>query len=174
MATLTLDADTDQLTATHPDGGTFEFGMMIDRAVTLADTRTELVEQLIDGYAELPDTDEGDAKAFELRYVAAVQVANAEQELLLAQATNSGMFDPSLESEDTLTAFFTPRNERLDDIASWDHDQPLVLVTTSYIPYTTQAPPSGNVRWVDPRTETTFLDTLGALGAITLLNPTDS
>lgn len=61
---------------------------------------------------------------------------------------------------DVLTAIFT----------EWTNaDVPLVLVATEYAPYGTAVKPAGNVMWVDPFTETTFLDTLSEIGIVELL-----
>ena len=61
------------------------------------------------------------------------------------------------------------RAEKTDQIAEWTNaDVPLVLVPPS-TPRTASVKPTGNVLWVDPFTETTFLDTLSEIGIVELL-----
>ncbi|MCC3299824.1 hypothetical protein [Arthrobacter caoxuetaonis] len=146
------------------DGTPFPFSMATQSAAVFAETRTELVAQLVEGYDELPVTGEGDDTALWLRYKAAVALANMHQQVLAGDAVNAGTFDPSVEDEDTLTTIFTDRSEKIDEIPSWDRDLPLVLVASGFAPYTTTPRPAGNVLWIDPYTEKTFLDGVQALG----------
>lgn len=148
------------------DGSRFPFSMATETAAVFAETRTELIGHLIDGYADLPESTEGDDTAMWIRYKAAVDLAGIHQQVVAAEAANAGSFDPSVEDEDTLTTIFTPRSEKIDEIASWDRSFPLVLVASGYAPYTTTVRPTGNVLWVDPYTEKTFLDTVEGLGLI--------
>jgi hypothetical protein len=76
-------------------------------------------------------------------------------------------FDPKNESEDVLT-LFTPRDEKLDEFPEWSYPVPLVLVASGYALYTATARPSGNVLWIDPYTETTYLDGLVGAGLLEL------
>lgn len=171
MATITIDF-TDTLPESLPvreDGSQYPFGLAwADRAV-LADTRTELTEEIIDGYADLPEGEEGDTEALFSRYRASVHFANTMQQVLAANAAEEGIFDPSVESEDVLTALFTDRSEKIDEITEWTHTVPLVLVATEYAPYGTTPKPTGNVLCIDPFTETTFLSTLSELGIVEFL-----
>lgn len=148
------------------DGSAFPFSMATENAAVFAETRTELVGHLIDGYADLPESTDGDDTAMWIRYKAAVEIAGLHQQVLTAEAVNTGSFDPTVEDEDTLTSIFTPRSEKIDEIASWDRSFPLVLVASGYAPYTTTVRPTGNVLWVDPYTEKTFLESLEGLGLI--------
>ncbi|MGK3708581.1 hypothetical protein [Arthrobacter sp. IK3] len=146
------------------DGTAYPFSMATQSAAVFADTRTDLVSYLVDGYEELPADTEGDDTAMWLRYKASVALANLHQQVLAADATNAGTFDPSVETEDTLTTIFTDRSEKIDEIASWDREFPLVLVASGYAPYTTTPRPSGNVQWLDPYTEKTFLESVQTIG----------
>jgi hypothetical protein len=78
-------------------------------------------------------------------------IANTLQQVLAANATEEGTFDPSLQSEDVLTAIFADRGEKIDEITEWAHaDVPLVSVATEYAPYGTSVKPAGNVLWGRP------------------------
>jgi hypothetical protein len=168
MASITIEGALPETLPVREDGTPFPFALAWEDRAVLADTRTELTAELIEGYAELPETEEGDAEALFARYRTSVQIANTLQQVLAANATEEGTFDPSLESEDVLTALFTDRAEKIDEIADWAHAVPLVLMATEYAPYGTATKPTGNVLWVDPFTETTFLQTLSELGVVEL------
>lgn len=128
-----------------------------------ADTLTELVADLIPGYSE----DAGEA--LEQRYRAAVVYADGMQAQFAAERQGSGQLDPAALSEPELTAIFASRSE-LAPIPGdvWEHEVPLVLVATDYEPYTDRVKPVGNVKFVDPANERTFLGSLSDLGALTL------
>lgn len=167
MASITIEGALPDTLPLREDGTAYPFALAWDDRAVLAETRTELTAELIEGYADLPKTEEGDTEALYARYRAAVHIANSLQQVLAAKATEEGTFDPSLQSEDTLTALFTDRAEKIDEIAEWTNkDVPLVLVATEYAPYATATKPTGNVLWVNPFTETTFLDSLSTLGFV--------
>lgn len=168
MASITIDFEgaLPESLPVREDGSEYPFSMAWGNRAVLADTRTEVTAEIIDGYADLPDTEEGDTEALYGRYRASVHFANTLQQVLAANATEEGTFDASVESEDVLTALFTDRSEKIDEISSWTHPIPLVLVATEYAPYGTATKPTGNVLWVDPFTETTFLETLSGLGIV--------
>lgn len=171
MASITIDFE-DTLPDSLPvreDGSIYPFGLVWGNRAVLADTRTELTEEIIEGYADLPEGEEGDTEALYARYRTSVHFANSMQQVLAANATEEGTFDPSVESEDVLTALFTDRSQKIDEIAEWKHQVPLVLVATEYAPYGTTPKPAGNVLCIDPFNETTFLDTLSELGIVELL-----
>ncbi|MCC3292550.1 hypothetical protein [Arthrobacter sp. zg-Y1110] len=164
MAHIVIEGDFPSQLPVREDGTPFPFSMATQSAAIFADTRTELVAQLVEGYDELPEDSEGDDTAMWLRYKASVALANMHQQVVAADAANAGIFDPSVEDEDTLTTIFTDRSEKIDEIASWDRTFPLVLVASGYAPYTTTPRPAGNILWMDPYTETTFLDSVESLG----------
>lgn len=149
---------------TREDGTPFPFSMATQSVAVFAETRTELVAHLVEGYDKLPASGEGDDTALWLRYKASVALANMHQQILAADAANAGTFDPSVEDEDTLTTIFSDRQEKIDEISSWDRDLALVLVASGYAPYTTTPRPGGNILWIDPYTEKTFLDGVQSLG----------
>lgn len=169
MASITLEGALPETLPVREDGTPFPFVLAWEDKAVLAETRTELTAELIEGYADLPETEEGDTEALYARYRTSVQIANTLQQVLAAHAAEQGTFDPSTQSEDVLTAIFTDRSEKIDEIAEWTNkDVPLVLVATEYAPYATATKPSGNVLWVDPFTETTFLQTLSDIGIVEL------
>lgn len=170
MASITIEGALPDTLPVREDGTAYPFALAWEDKAVLAESRTELTAELIEGYADLPETEEGDTEALYARYRTSVQIANTLQQVLAANATEEGKFDPSLQTEDVLTAIFTDRAEKIDEITEWTNaDVPLVLVATEYAPYGTAVKPTGNVLWVDPFTETTFLDTLSEIGIVELL-----
>lgn len=172
MATMTLEgalpATAEELPA---ESAAFPFVLAFNDTVVFADTRTELTAQLIEGYAEIPEGPAGDEQALVARYRSAVDIANTTQALVAARATEAGLFDTTVASEDVLTALFTAKDEKIDEMAEWTHEVPLVLVATGYAPYNASSTPrpTGNVVFIDPFTETTYLDSLVEAGMIEVM-----
>ncbi|QOD05712.1 hypothetical protein [Pseudarthrobacter sp. BIM B-2242] len=170
MATLTINGDLPQTIEELPaEVADFPFAISFNDSTVFASTRTELTAQLIEGYAEIPEGEAGNEKALLVRYRSAVDIANTTQGLVAGQASESGQFDPATETEDTLTALFTDKDQKIDEIAEWTHKVPLVLVASGYAPYNSTPRPTGNVLWLDPYTETTYLESLAEIGLIELL-----
>ena len=147
-----------------------------DLMLTVADTVTELLDALIPGYADMPETPRGDAQALAARYVHAVAVATAVQADVACQAAAAGGLDPAAEDEDTLTALFADRTEPFvgagpptGDSPTWTHGVPLVLIGTDYAPFTDRGRPTGRIIWLDPSTETGYLHSLAEIGMIRYL-----
>lgn len=168
MATVIIDGDLPDQLPEHEDGTPFPFCLARGNRLVLADTRTELVEDLIEGYADLPRTEAGDEDALYLRYKSVTDVADQFQQIVAAQAANEGKFDHTVESEENLTAIFTPRVEKISDFSPWNHVVPLILISTDYAPFKSEPVPEGNIKFLNPYTETTYLDTLSELGVIEL------
>lgn len=131
--------------------------------IVVADTLTDLVAQLIDDYPL-----DGGAEALDARVAFASRVAQSRQAALAFVATAESQFDPAVESEEALTALFADRELPVADVEVWGHEVPLVLLNTSYAPYTDVAAPSGNVQWIDPSDEGALLRSLVDLGDIRL------
>lgn len=167
--TTIIEGDLPHTLPLREDGTNYPFLMAYQNRVVMGDTRTELVADLIPDYAGIDaSTTEGIEKSLVTRYECLVNVANQLQQLLAAEAANNGTFDPQVETEDVLTALFTSRDERIT-VGEWKPElPPLVLLATDYAPYTGDTRPTGNVKFLDPHTETTFLDTLHGVGAIEL------
>lgn len=170
MASMTIDGDLPRNLEDWPaEAVEFPFAISFNDATIFAETRTELTSQLIEGYAQIPEGEAGDEQALGARYWSAVDIANTTQGLAAGQAAESGTFDPATETEDTLTALFTPKDQKIDEIDQWNHKVPLVLVATGYAPYNSTPRPTGNVLWLDPFTETTYLETLAEIGLVELM-----
>lgn len=170
----------------HPDGGTWPFLMIHGDQATWADTRTELIGALIEGYDTLPDDPTGYERGFVARYTQAVAVATDAQTSVLLDAGEKGHFDPDAltrtpEGEERIQALFGERTVAYDPTGTaldshrdetgtpvWDFDVPLVLVATDYAPYTGLPAPTGRVLYVDPSTETSYLDSLQSLNRVIL------
>jgi hypothetical protein len=152
----------------HEDGTPFAFAAFLGENIIMGDSRTDIVAGIIDGYGDIPDTEEGHLEALVARYEFAVGTADIHQQIIAAEKLNSGEFDHTVEDEGILTSIFSSRRERQPEMASWDHPVPLVLVGTDYAPYTTLPRPEGNVQWIDPYNETTLLASLAALDLIEL------
>lgn len=168
MASVIISGDLPELLPEHEDGTPFPFCLAREDRLVLADTRTELVEDLIEGYADLPHTEAGNDDALYMRYVSVTDVADQIQQIIAAQAANEGTFDHTVESEENLTAIFTPRTKKISDFSPWNHVVPLILISTDYAPFKSDPVPEGNIKFLNPFTETTYLDTLSELGVIEL------
>ena len=147
-----------------------------DGHVISSKTATGLVEQVIDGYADIPDTDEGHDEALIARYEFLRLLANNLQSSLCADAANNTDFDPNKLSQDELEALFNDRAEPFmgvegDDgevFFNWTHPVPLVVIDTDYEPYTDRPAPEGRVVSLNPATEVTFLKSLDTAGVAKL------
>jgi hypothetical protein len=177
-------------TITHPphpdsDDGRWPFLMIHGSTAVWADTRTELIGELIAGYDDLADDPDGYQEATGLRYVQAVTVTTAVQTSVLLEAGESGAFDPAVlvttpKGDEQLQALMiertvpfapapgTPLDGDGDDGPVWDHEVPLVLIATDYAPFTDRARPTGRIIWFDPSNERTHLNSLADLGQIAL------
>ena len=151
----------------HLSGGDHAWLIAVTNSSTgdtvLADTVTEVVEHLIDGY----DPSDPEA-AFEQRLEWAVQTTNLQQGLLAVVAQNEGTLDIDTIGEDALTALFTGRDEAAE-VAQWRHEVPLLHVASHYEPYSERPRPEGNVHLIDPYTELTLLLSLHAAGTLEVL-----
>lgn len=149
------------------DGTPWPFIMLRNGKAILADTRTELVGALIPGYDSLDDEQD----ALVERFRQAIVTANFIQEFLAAMYCQEAELSMVDLTEEELTAFFTNRLDHPTDILGleqWHHDVPLVLVTSLFEPYDDRVPPTGNVMWIDPTNETTYLSSLAELGQLEL------
>lgn len=128
-----------------------------------SDSATELVGVAIPDYADIPESAEGNEAAFEARLEFLLELAEAAQADIRAQADEKGVIDYT--SEDVLTALFQPRSEPYTGV-EWNEDPPLYLIATHYWPFTERPVPTGRVLILDPSTEVTFLHSLSDLGVI--------
>lgn len=150
------------------DGTPYPFALIRNEGVAFAETAGDIMGLLIDGYADLPDTEDGADQALVARWRQAVSTAAMVQAELCANAVENDTFDPATSGEDTLTALFGEKDEAVTGIDHWPHDRvPLVLVATDYAPFVTdRTPPGGNVLWIDPSDELAYLRSLANLGLI--------
>lgn len=133
-----------------------------DRTVE-ADTLTELTAALIAGYSD------DETAALLQRHAAAVGLVNARQADLAVAAVEAGERIDQI-GEEHLTALFASRDEVVEvPEGKWELETvPLLLMATDYEPYTDRVKPIGNVQFVDPANERSFLGSLSDVGALTL------
>lgn len=144
-----------------PTGSLFRYALVRGEATVFSDHLSDLVGAVIPGYSAATD----DEAALLARWQCAAATATEVQQLI---AAGEGL-DPSVESEDVLTAVFTDRALPLPaELVGerWEHRVPLVLLATDYEPFTPAAKPSGNVRFIDSSTERAFLRSLADLGVL--------
>ena len=148
-----------------PHESVWPFLMAHGDQITWADTRSELVGALIDGYDEIPDTPDGVTAATWARYRQSVAVAADVQASILADATDKGAFDPEQlaatpEGEAILNALMVERTVPLTEIREWTFEVPVVLIESDYAPFTERPRPEGRIIWIDPSDEARYLDSL--------------
>ncbi|MGL5823691.1 MAG: hypothetical protein ACRCYU_02455 [Nocardioides sp.] len=125
-----------------------------------ADNAAEIIERLIPDYASLGNDD-----ALIARWESAIATATDTQALICADMAREDKLRPADMTEADLTAIFGDRLTPIET-AHWPHDVPLVLLATDYEPFTNRPPVAGNVLWVDPSDEISFLTSLANLGVI--------
>ena len=140
-------------------GGLFRYALVRGDTTTFSDHLSDLVGAILPGYSSATE----DEAAMLVRWQCAARTATDLQQMFAA----AGELDPTVESEDVLTAVFADRANPVPSELigpSWDHRVPLVLLATDYEPFTTARRPSGNVVFVDPSTERAFLRSLADVG----------
>lgn len=160
----------------HPDGpGGWAYALVDnDGQVIFSDNAGELVALLIQGYADIPASDTGHDLALVARYEALVEIAERAQRFLVDEAIERGTLDPLEAGEDVLTALFAPRERPWGGMDGpdgqvsfeWDRPVPLILIATDYAPFTDRPCPTGNVLFLDPSTELSFMVSLDTLGLV--------
>jgi len=146
-----------------------------DHRRAYADTLTELCGALIEGYDPAAITqrliDEGvppdqleaqvTGELDELRILHAVAV-----QVRLQADINAHEHIDQLPADQQQAL----RGDRVTQpaIDQWDAEVPLVLAAHDYQPDGELARPHGNIIWLDPRDESTFLDSLAAAGLVRL------
>ncbi len=147
----------------NPDGAWRYLLFQPDGEALVSDTATDLVAKIIGlEYEGLPDTDAGNDEALGLRYDFMLSFTAFFQTIKIQDAVYASEFVIEDADEETLTILFRERTipfESADgSTPSWNHPVPLILIATDYAPYSTRPKPVGNVSFVDPYTETTFLE----------------
>lgn len=158
----------------NPEGRPYRYCLMMPNGEDLAygDTLRDLVDALVPGH-EAAETEEDKA---ELRIWYAARVAATVQSLLLAQ-TDPNLLDDYVWA--TVTAPKTGPNVARADW--WTSPIPLVVVDTSYTPYTDVPRPASNedgvyatnLWWLTPATSEELLFSLESIGHIRLLENFD-
>lgn len=153
------------------DGSLWPFVMIHNDRTVFADTRTELVGALIKGYDDIDPTDS--VTALVDRFDEALALANRLQGFIAGVVASDPESDFTYgdATEEELTLFLSDRLERPEQnigVTHWEHEVPLVLITTMFQPHDDAEIVTGNVIWIDPTDETTFLDSLESVGQIRL------
>ncbi len=131
-----------------------------------ADTLSEIIAQIIPGYGDLPESDWTEDAHLEARIDSLGAFLTQCQELIVASLEQAGKIDTSALSDDDWTVLFSPKNGPVLVFDAWTAGIPLLLLASSYKPYTQIERPSGNqIVWLDPVTESSYLESLNTIGA---------
>lgn len=141
------------------DGEPFLHSVDFAGKTIFADTLGEVIDHILDGYATIDFTDEGDDQALFARADACTHFANIAQASVIE---HTGLPDDL--NDDEKMALTLDRSVPLELDGEWSMDVPLVLVATNYAPYTDVPAPEGNVVFLNPHTEVTFLVSGSQLG----------
>lgn len=158
MSFVILDPN-DTTVPVNADGEEYRHILIRADETIAGDSVTDLLEAIIDGYDQIDHTPEGDVEALGLRYDAAVHVANLAQ-----MAQNEYVGIPEGITDDEYVALTADRSSPLAMDFEWTLDPTLVLVATDYAPYTDIPAPEGNVHFINPHTEESFLLTTSDVG----------
>lgn len=135
--------------------------LVTDRIV-YADTLGDLVAEIVDDYPITTGPEKDDERLAARADTLAV-IAHRAQAAILASVGTADI------SEDALTVLMHDRSSEVLQMTEWDSNIPLLLLATSYAPYTDTPAPSGDaVVMLDAHTERTFLDALASVGAVEL------
>lgn len=142
----------------HPDGDKWLVVWVApDGRAIFADSITDVIGEVITGYADLDDSDPNADPHLEARIATLASLGSSAQAAIL-QHDGAEHF-----TEEELTALLTPK-ELPVGIETWNPSTPLLLLTTTYAPFTEHKVPEGSVVWLDPVTEVTFLSAMQTLG----------
>ncbi len=139
-----------------------------DSSTVYADTAAEVIEEMLPGY-QWADPD----MQLQARIQHARQVAGLVQRLHIDRAVDAGQFDPLDPQQAGLAQILTTDKtlslslelpEAPGQPADWLPAVPLVLLTTSYAPHTQYPRIGGNVVWLDPASEASYLAGLHRTG----------
>jgi hypothetical protein len=143
----------------HPDKGAWVVVWVASNGDAIfADSLSDIVGLLIDGYDELDDEHEDDLH-LQARIEHLVPLAAQAQALVLADLANRGL---RLTEEELNAAL--GNKELPAGVSRWNPAEPLVLLTTSYEPFTDEPRPIGSILWLDPTNEAAFIGALNKLG----------
>jgi len=165
----TATGDEPVLAPTKENGDGYRYCMYFngDVDVAFADTAFELMETLIPGYTSLDEEDQ-DVARIQYSQTAAATVQGA----ILAE------LEPGDVTDEEYAVLTAPRQLAQPTVKFWSSDVPLVVVETSYVPYTDVPAPSSalgatedvaNVWMLRPMDEESFLVSLHEVGVIRLM-----
>lgn len=175
--------------AVHQDGSNFEWRMFFDdnQRIADSDTTTELLDILVPNYVGMDSNEKRNA-----RHVLAREVQ------ILARALSLASVDASVVEDWEWEVLTYGEGENQDPygwgdgsgvigvsdedvIDLWSNDVPLILLDTSYYPYTSVPAPLSsegdyidvkNIVWLRPDNELGLLRSLSRIGYITFGKPT--
>lgn len=124
-----------------------------------ADSLSDIVGKLIEGYDDLDDEDDNDLH-LQARIDALAPMAAQAQAIVLADLSERGIRLTETELNAALR-----NKEDAAGITRWNPAEPLVLLTTAYEPFADAPRPEGSILWLDPTNEAAFLSALNKLGA---------
>lgn len=162
-------ADEAMLAPLKDDGRSYRYCMYFngDAEAVFADTYEELLTVLIPGYSEM---DELNADIARIRLAQAV-AAQIQAEVL-------SEVDPSTVSAEDMAILTAPRSQKQPEATWWKNEIPLVVVETSYAPYTEVPRPASalsdtvdapNLWWIRPGEDEDFLYSLHEVGYLRLM-----
>jgi len=168
-----LESDGPVAPPLHANGAGYRYCMYFhgDLDVAFADDFEDLMGVLLDGYDEMSDEDQAYSR-IRLAQSAAAQV----QALILAE------IDPEALSDEDYAVLAAPRGGPQPRADWWVCKVPLVVVETSYQPFTdVPRPASGlsstadapNLWWVRPAEDEDFLLSLHEIGYVRLMENVD-
>lgn len=151
------------------DGGSYGYCMFYNNfeEVAFADTPEELVNILIPGYSKSTEED----KDFLKIRLAQTLAAKTQAEIL-------SDVNPENFTEEDWNILTLPKTTAIKQTLIWKNKTPLILVQTSYSPYTAFNPPAStmgqgynipNLWWVRPQEEEDFLISLHEIGEIRIM-----
>lgn len=123
-----------------------------------ADSLSDIVAVLIDGYDSFDDEHEDDLH-LQARIDFLAPLAAQAQSLVLADLAARDI----MLSEEELNAALLHK-EKSTHLARWNPAEPLILLTTAYEPFTDAPSPEGSILWLDPTNEAAFLGSLNKVG----------
>lgn len=157
---------TSQAPIADPENG--QFSLRIGERTVWADRNDELLAAVIGPeYLEEDDPE----VLFLMRLEHAIVIATAVQESIVATAVQHQDLDETTD-EAAWTALLAAR-ETVEPGVRWEHQVPLVLVSSLFAPYSEKGRPIGNVAWIDPTDDVAMLDSLQGLGVIEILEHDD-
>jgi hypothetical protein len=183
IAAPTTAADIDEMEAPLlPGGEPYPYVVVYgDGSSTYSDSLTEIIGVGIPEYALLGDSDADDDRRLEMRYDDLRSFADILQRWLTGDGIERGLVDVLSIGDTSLTALMSERINPFEGVSvdedsevlsfEWTCPIPLVLFVTDYAPYANRTAPTGNIIWIDPSTELTFMQALNALGVVDFMVP---